>query len=70
MCNIRRLRVGKGGAFLFFVVHVVQVIIAGWNNFRAMVTGFEIHPVMPPTEDPVVAENNNGNIEPILTSAN
>lgn len=27
---------------LFFVVHVVQVIIAGWNNFRSMVTGFEI----------------------------
>ena len=26
---------------LFFLVHVVQVIIAGWNNFRAMVTGWE-----------------------------
>jgi len=30
---------------LFFVVHVVQVIIAGWNNFRSMVTGYEIVPV-------------------------
>jgi len=30
-------------AFLgFFVVHVMQVARAGWNNFRAMVTGFEI----------------------------
>lgn len=30
-------------AFLaFFVVHVVQVIIAGWNNFRSMITGYEI----------------------------
>jgi len=27
---------------LFFVVHVVQVARAGWNNFRAMVTGYEI----------------------------
>jgi thiosulfate reductase cytochrome b subunit len=27
---------------LFFIVHVVQVIIAGWNNFRGMITGFEI----------------------------
>src|ERR1700750_1773863 len=30
------------GYALFFVVHVVQVIIAGWNNFQAMVTGFEV----------------------------
>lgn len=30
-------------AFLgFFVVHIVQVINAGWNNFRAMVSGQEI----------------------------
>jgi thiosulfate reductase cytochrome b subunit len=27
---------------LFFLVHVMQVILAGWNNFQAMVTGFEI----------------------------
>ena len=27
---------------LFFIVHVIQVIIAGWNNFRGMVTGFEV----------------------------
>lgn len=27
---------------LFFVIHVVQVIIAGWNNFRSMLTGFEV----------------------------
>jgi thiosulfate reductase cytochrome b subunit len=26
----------------FFFVHVGQVILAGWNNFRAMVSGFEI----------------------------
>jgi len=27
---------------LFFVVHVAQVMRAGWNNFRSMVTGYEI----------------------------
>ena len=27
---------------LFFLVHVGQVMKAGWNNFRAMVTGYEI----------------------------
>lgn len=30
------------GYCLFFVVHIVQVIRAGWNNFRAMVTGYEV----------------------------
>ncbi len=27
---------------LFFLVHVLQVILAGWNNFRGMLTGFEV----------------------------
>lgn len=30
------------GYTLFFLVHIFQVIKAGWNNFRAMVTGFEV----------------------------
>jgi thiosulfate reductase cytochrome b subunit len=30
------------GYVLFFVVHIAQVIRAGWNNFRAMVTGYEL----------------------------
>jgi thiosulfate reductase cytochrome b subunit len=30
------------GYCLFFLVHIVQVIKAGWNNFQAMITGFEI----------------------------
>jgi thiosulfate reductase cytochrome b subunit len=30
------------GYSLFFVVHIVQVILAGWNNFRSVVTGFEV----------------------------
>lgn len=30
-------------AFLgFFVVHVLQVVLAGWNNFRSMVSGREV----------------------------
>jgi thiosulfate reductase cytochrome b subunit len=40
---------------LFFVVHIVQVIIAGWNNFQSMVTGFEVEKLPPSTV--VVAED-------------
>jgi thiosulfate reductase cytochrome b subunit len=29
---------------LFFVVHIIQVILAGWNNFRSMVTGLDVLP--------------------------
>ena len=27
---------------LFFAVHVVQVVLAGWSNFRSMITGYEV----------------------------
>ena len=37
------------GFVLFFVLHVVQVIAAGWNNFRSMVAGYELVPA----EDPL-----------------
>lgn len=30
------------GYVLFFVIHIAQVIRAGWNNFRAMITGYEL----------------------------
>jgi len=30
------------GYVMFFLVHIIQVIIAGWNNFSAMITGFEV----------------------------
>ena len=30
------------GYCLFFVVHIVQVILAGWRNFQSMITGFEV----------------------------
>ena len=28
--------------FVYFVVHVAQVVRAGWNNFRSMIVGYEL----------------------------
>ena len=37
-------------AFLgFFVIHVAQVVLAGWNNFRSMVSGYEVQRVEAPS---------------------
>jgi thiosulfate reductase cytochrome b subunit len=33
------------GYVVFFVVHVAQVIKTGWNNFRAMIIGYEVREV-------------------------
>lgn len=30
------------GFVLFFIVHIIQVARAGWNNFRSMLAGYEI----------------------------
>lgn len=30
------------GYVLFFVIHIVQVVLAGWSNFRSVITGFEV----------------------------
>jgi thiosulfate reductase cytochrome b subunit len=30
------------GYVLFFAIHVAQVIRAGWNNFRSMISGYEL----------------------------
>ena len=30
------------GYLVFFVVHVIQVALAGWNNFRGMIIGYEL----------------------------
>jgi thiosulfate reductase cytochrome b subunit len=30
------------GYVLFVLIHIAQVIRAGWNNFRAMVSGYEL----------------------------
>ncbi len=39
------------GYVLFFLVHISQVVRAGWNNFRAMVAGYEIEEVNPATHE-------------------
>lgn len=31
-----------GGYCFFFLIHIAQVVRAGWNNLRAMITGYEI----------------------------
>ena len=44
------------GYVMFFLIHIAQVIKAGWNNFQAMVTGFEIKkpaPIVEPIAEPV-----------------
>ena len=30
------------GYVAFFLIHIVQVIITGWNNFQAMISGLEV----------------------------
>jgi thiosulfate reductase cytochrome b subunit len=42
------------GYILFFVIHIVQVVIAGWNNFRGMVTGFDVKKENDAPVNPVV----------------
>jgi thiosulfate reductase cytochrome b subunit len=37
------------GFCAFFLVHIQQVAFAGWNNFRSMVSGFEIRPASEPS---------------------
>jgi thiosulfate reductase cytochrome b subunit len=36
------------GYCLFFLLHITQVVKTGWNNFRAMLTGYEVVPVEQP----------------------
>jgi thiosulfate reductase cytochrome b subunit len=33
----------------FFLIHVTQVVLAGWNNFRSMVSGLEVKPIQEPS---------------------
>ena len=44
------------GYVLFFVIHIAQVIRAGWNNFQAMVTGFEIQTTADSDQPAVVSQ--------------
>jgi thiosulfate reductase cytochrome b subunit len=41
------------GYTLFFVIHIAQVIKAGWNNFQGMVTGFDVVKETPPPQEEV-----------------
>ncbi len=43
------------GYVLFFLIHIVQVMRAGWNNFQAIVTGFEVR------KKPIEESTNPGN---------
>ena len=42
------------GYLLFFIIHIVQVVLAGWNNFRSVISGFEVvqDPPTPVIEKP------------------
>jgi thiosulfate reductase cytochrome b subunit len=55
---------------LFFVVHIVQVIIAGWNNFRSMVTGLDVLPAIVPIQPdvpPLVPSITEDNVPVVVT---
>lgn len=57
------------GYVLFFLIHVLQVILAGWNNFRSVIAGFEVLetsalPVpQDHSEEPNLKDNPNGKEE-------
>ncbi|MEO7984156.1 MAG: cytochrome b/b6 domain-containing protein [Bacteroidota bacterium] len=40
------------GYVLFFLIHIFQVIMAGWNNFRGMIAGFEVKKIEDPEPEP------------------
>ena len=61
------------GYVLFFVIHIVQVVMAGWNNFRAMVTGFEVakfreDPMLQPEPVPVPVEPEIPSAQELITT--
>lgn len=47
---------------LFFTIHVIQVILHGWNNFRAMITGFEV--IGPAGENKTVVQEDQPSQQP------
>lgn len=63
------------GYVVFFVVHVVQVVLAGWNNFRAVISGFEVVNEEVADEattgdETTVTEVINENNEPVIETKN
>lgn len=53
---------------LFFLVHIIQVILAGWNNFRGMVAGFEVVKETTPAVTDAVEETTTDNADAQITS--
>jgi thiosulfate reductase cytochrome b subunit len=43
------------GYVLFFAVHIFQVAVAGWANFRSMITGYDIVDAVEPKPETAVA---------------
>jgi hypothetical protein len=48
---------------LFFLVHVIQVILAGWNNFQSMVTGLFVLKEVQPVVVPLAITRESQNVE-------
>jgi thiosulfate reductase cytochrome b subunit len=45
---------------LFFIVHIAQVIRAGWSNFQSMITGRELVPVQETADVPDISAIDEG----------
>ncbi|MGB5014261.1 MAG: cytochrome b/b6 domain-containing protein [Pyrinomonadaceae bacterium] len=41
---------------LFFTIHVIQVALAGWSNFRSMITGYDIVDAVEPATTDTIEE--------------
>jgi thiosulfate reductase cytochrome b subunit len=60
---------------LFFLVHIIQVILAGWNNFQSMVTGLFILKndkinLAPAIATPEIFQDENGSVSEIISLDN
>lgn len=41
----------------FFAVHVIQVVLAGWSNFRSMITGYDIVDAVETEAEPIAQKD-------------
>ncbi len=41
----------------FFAVHVIQVVLAGWSNFRSMITGYDIVDAVETAAEPIAQKD-------------
>ncbi|MDQ6609894.1 MAG: cytochrome b/b6 domain-containing protein, partial [Bacteroidota bacterium] len=56
------------GYCLFFLVHVIQVAMAGWKNFQSMITGFDVLNVPVDNEEALSLTETSPVIEPKINS--